>query len=141
MDIGGHDSVLFNTIDLLGVGNVLQMKQIIDNETGEVIEVEESNELIEKKLYEVGAIDEKTIDFLSEYFEMQERYEIFREVLQDAMKKNNIKKWDNKYFTAVLKDESVQKRLDTERLKEDGIYDKYLKLVNVKPSLMIKVRK
>lgn len=117
------------------------VKQIFDADTGEVIEVQDTNELVEQKLYEVGAIDEQTSDFLNDYFEMVERYEIFKEKLQEAMIRNGIKKWENDYFIATIRDESVQKRVDTERLKNDGIYEKYLKLVNVKPSLAIRTRK
>lgn len=117
------------------------MKQIFDAETGEVIEVQDNNELVEQKLYEVGAIDEQTSDFLNDYFEMLERYEIFKEKLQEAMIKNGIKKWENDYFVASVRDESIQKRVDIERMKNDGIYEKYVKLVNVKPSLSIRVRK
>lgn len=117
------------------------MKQIIDNETGEVIDVEEANEIAERKLYEVGAIDEATFDFLEQYQTYQEQYEIFKYKLMIAMKENGIKSWKNDYFTVSYKEESVQKRLDNERLKDDGLYDKYLKLVPVKESLMIKFRK
>lgn len=116
------------------------MKRII-NKDGEVIEVEEKNELVEKKLYEVGAIDEATYDLLEQYLTMKEQYEIFRYKLQKAMSENGIKSWKNDYFTATIKPESTQKRLDTERLKEDGVYNKYLKLVPVKESITIEFKK
>lgn len=117
------------------------MKRIIDDETGEILEVEDKNELAQRKLYEVGAIDERTNDFLNDYFEMQEQYEIFKEKLQEAMIKNNIKSWKNKYFTATLKDSQIKKVIDTERLKEDGIYDKYLRLTEAKASVSIRRKK
>ena len=117
------------------------MKQIIDNETGEIVEVAESNELAEQKLYEVGAIDKETFEFLESFLYYQERYETFKYTLEQAMKDNGIKTWKNDYFTATVKDDSIQKRVDTERLKEDGLYDKYLKLVSVKGGLQIKFRK
>lgn len=117
------------------------MKKIIDDETGEIIEVEEENEIAERKLYEVGAIDEYTNDFLNDYFELLEQYDIFKEKLQDAMIKNNIKSWKTKYFTATLKDAQTKKQVDVERLKHDGIYDKYLRLIEVKPSIAIRRKK
>ena len=116
------------------------MKKIVDENTGEILEVEDSNELVEQKLYEVGAIDKETNDFIERYLTIQEQYEIFRHKLLKAMKENNIKSWKNNYFTATVKEESVQKRVDTERLKEAGLYEKYLKLVPVKESLMIKFK-
>ena len=39
------------------------MKTIIDQNTGEVIEVETSNEIAERKLTDAGAITEQTRDF------------------------------------------------------------------------------
>lgn len=116
------------------------MKQIVDELTGEILEVEDSNELVEKKLYEVGAIDEHFYEFMEQYLTINELYEIFRFNLTKAMKENNIKSWKNDYFTATLKEESIQKRVDTERLKEAGLYEKFLKLVPVKESLMIKFK-
>ena len=117
------------------------MKQIIDEKTGEIIEVEETNEIAERTLFEVGAIDEKTYELLEQYLTIQEQYEMFKFKLEKAMEDNGIKKWDNDYFIATIKDESVQKRVDTDRLKEAGLYDKFLKLVPVKKSLQIKFKK
>lgn len=116
------------------------MKQIINNETGEIEEVLEKNELAEQKLYEIGAIDKETFDFLEEYLTYEDRYKTFKYKLEKAMKENGIKSWKNDYFTATIKDESIQKRVDTDRLKEDGLYDKYLKLVSVKGGLQIKFK-
>ena len=117
------------------------MKQIIDNETGEIVEVEESNEIAERKLYEIGAIDKQTFETLASYQYYKEWFETFRYTLEKAMKENGIKKWDNEYFVATDKEDSIQKRVDTDRLKEDGLYDKYLKLVSVKGGLQIKFKK
>ena len=116
------------------------MKKIIDTDTGEILDVEEENELVEKKLFEVGAIDEYTMDFIEQYLTIVEKYEMFKHVLYQAMKENNIKTWKNDYFTASIKDESIQKRVDNDRLKADGLYEKYLKLVPVKESLQIKMK-
>lgn len=116
------------------------MKKIIDSDTGEILDVEEENELVEKKLFEVGAIDEYTMDFIEQYLTIVEKYEMFKHVLYQAMKENNIKTWKNDYFTASIKDESIQKRVDNDRLKADGLYEKYLKLVPVKESLQIKMK-
>lgn len=116
------------------------MKKIIDSDTGEILDVEEENELVEKKLFEVGAIDEYTMDFIEQYLTIVEKYEMFKHVLYQAMKENGIKTWKNDYFTASIKDESIQKRVDNDRLKADGLYEKYLKLVPVKESLQIKMK-
>ena len=116
------------------------MKTIIDQETGELIEVEEENEIATRKLYEIGAITDDTADFIENYLTVKEQYEIFTHKLEQAMRENNIKKWDNDYFTVTLTDESIQKRVDNERLNKDGLYEKYLKLVNVKGGIRVKFK-
>ena len=116
------------------------MKTIVDFETGELIEKEEPNEIAERKLTELGVVSEEVYTMLEKFAYWQERYETFRYQLEKAMRENNIKKWDNDYFVATIKEESMQKRVDTERLKEDGVYDKYLKLVATKGGLQIRFK-
>ena len=115
------------------------MKTIVD-ENGEIVEVQDENEIAEQKLMEVGAIDKNTYDFLEEYLTAQERYETFRYILEKAMKENNIKSWKNDYFTATLKEDSVSTRVDTAKLKESGMYEQFTKLVPVKGGLTIKFK-
>ena len=116
------------------------MKTIVDQETGELIEVEEENEIATRKLYEIGAITDDTADFIEQYLMMKERYETFLYQLEKAMRDNNIKKWDNDEFVATITEETIQKRVDNERLKADGLYEKYLKLVNVKGGIRVKFK-
>lgn len=116
------------------------MKQIIDNETGEVLEVLDENEKAELKLVEVGAIDKETYEVLENYLYYQEQYETFKYKLEKAMRENGIKKWDNEYFTATTVEATTQNRVDTEKLKNDGLYNKYLKEISVKAKLVIKFK-
>lgn len=117
------------------------MKNIIDYETGEVIQVEESNEIAERKLVEAGVITQDTYEMLASLKYYQDQFELFRYELEKAMRENGIKKWETDYFSVSLKEDSMQKRVDTERLKEDGQYEKYLKLVPVKGGLVIRFKK
>lgn len=115
-------------------------KRYTVNEYGEVIDNREQNELVTRKLMELGAIDEETYEELEMYQYYKERYETIRYVLEKAMRENGIKKWDNDYFIAICKDATVSTRVDTAKLKEDGLYDKYTKPVPVKESLEIKFK-
>ena len=115
------------------------MKQII-NENGEIVEVETENEIAERKLTEVGAIDKNTYDFLEEYLTYQERYETFKYLLEKAMRENGIKSWKNDYFTATIKEDSVQTRVDTNLLKSSGLYEQFSKTVPVKGGLQIRFK-
>ena len=116
------------------------MKQIVDQDTGEILEVDEKNELVEKKLYELGVINDQILEMIETYKFYEYQFEVFRYKLMQAMKDNNIKSWKNESFTATYKEEGIQKRLDIDRLKDDELYDKYLKLCPVKESLMIKFK-
>ena len=80
------------------------MREIVDYETGEVKMVEDENEIVEKKLMEIGVITEQTADFIEEYLTMKQQWEIFRHILEKAMRENGIKSWQNDYFTATALD-------------------------------------
>ena len=115
------------------------MKTIID-ENGEVVEVETENEIAERKLYEVGAIDQKTFEEIEMYLYYEDRYKTIKYKIEEAMKANGIKKWDNDYFVATIKDGSMQNRPDVEKMKADGIYNDYTKLIPVKGGLQIRFK-
>ena len=115
------------------------MKTIID-ENGEVVEVETENEIAERKLYEVGAIDQQTFEEIEMYLYYEDRYKTIKYKIEKAMRENGIKKWDNDYFVATVKDDTTQMRVDPEKLKADGLYEKYAKLVPVKGSLQIRFK-
>lgn len=131
---------LGNNLHVLLRLSVLNMEYIVDEVTGELIEKKDQNELAERKLNEVGAFDQETYDMIVQFLYYQEQYEVFRFKLEKAMRDNGIKKWENDLFTATVKEESLQKRVDTEHLKADGLYEKYLKLVPMKGGLAIKMK-
>ena len=120
------------------------MKTIIDQNTGEIIEVEETYEIVQRELNEVGVNYEEYFDKLIQYKALKEQMEIWeykhRQPIQEIFEKHNIKSLSTERGSISLIKEGVQKRVDTERLKEDGQYEKYLKLVPVKTHLMIKVK-
>ena len=61
----------------------------------------------------------------------------FREALQNAMETNGIKKWDNSVMTAIYKPATERKSVDTNALKEQGLYDSFLKTSPVKASVQV----
>lgn len=120
------------------------MKQIIDNDTGEVIEVEETHDLVIKELNEVGINYEEYFDKQIQLKTLKEQMEIWeqkhRDSIQKVFEKYNIKSLKTEYGTISYVEDSTQKRVDNDRLKQDGLYEKYLKLVPVKAHLMIKAK-
>lgn len=120
------------------------MKTIIDQETGELIEVEETYELVAKELNDLG-VDyenyfEKQIEFKAKKDELDRWEHSNREVIKKIFEKYGIKSLKTSGGSISYIEESMQKRVDIERLKQDGIYEKYLKLIPTKAHLMIKAR-
>jgi len=120
------------------------MKTIIDNDTGEILEVEETTDLVKKELNEVGVNYEEYFDKQIQFKALKEQMEIWeqnnRDVIQKVFEKHNIKSLKTEYGSISYIAESTQKRVDTDRLKEDGLYEKYLKIIPTKAHLMIKAK-
>lgn len=116
------------------------MKKIID-ENGEIVEVPEANELAESKLYEVGVLNDQVLDMIEQYLMYEQRFNWFKTELQKVFEENGIKAWKTDEYEFILREESVQKRVDTDRLKEDGLYNQYLKLVPVRSSLQFRQKR
>lgn len=81
---------------------------------------------------------------LKQFYEMKARMAVMEDELKSdvlqAMEKYGIKKVDNEVFSITYKAPSEQKRLDTEALKLQGLYDCFLKKVKIKSSVMIKFK-
>lgn len=120
------------------------MKTII-NENGEVVDVETKNEIVLRKLYEAGTSlteFEQMLDQLDYIKEQIETWEItHRDDFLAVMKECDVNKIQTQTRTYSRIPETTKKTLDIERLKEDGVYDRYLKLSRTKESLRITRRK
>ena len=102
-----------------------------DAVTGEVIQVEDPNQVAERKLTEVGAIDSNTFNFLNDYREMCERYDIFRNSLKTAMEENFIKKWETNEVSFSVTPEGTRQAFDTDRAKNMKLSDFLSILINM----------
>lgn len=121
------------------------MKTIIDQETGEVIDVETTNEVMVRELFELGT-NLEIYDELEEQAEyIKEQIELWkfanRENIKNILKKHNKKSVETSYRKYTIVEEGVVKSVDTERLKEDGIYENYLKLSPRKEFLKVMRKK
>lgn len=106
------------------------MKTIIDQETGEVIEVEEKQELVAKEMN--ALITDDFVEQLEQLDYLEQQIKMFKtknkEKIKEIFKKYNIKSFKNDYITITYVDGGMKKALDIERLKDDGVYDKYVML-------------
>lgn len=121
------------------------MKTIIDEKTGEVIEVEDTNEIMVRELYELGT-NLEVYDKLEEQADtIKEQIEIWkyqnRENIKQILKKHNQKNIKTSSRTYSIVDEGTRKVIDTDRLMQEGLYLKYIKLVPVGEHLKVNRRK
>lgn len=118
------------------------MKTIIDEETGELIEVEDKNDLVAKEMNEI--ITDDFIDKLVQFEYLEQQIEMFktehREQIKEIFKKYGIKSFKNDYITITYVPESKKKIIDTNRLKNDGLYDFYSKESDVKESIRVSLK-
>lgn len=75
--------------------------------------------------------------------EVKEQYDDFRESLKVAMENNNIKKAqflldDGLIAECIYKDEYSRKSVDTQKLKDEGLYDAFTKETTVSSSVSVK---
>ena len=112
----------------------------VDAETGEIIEKKDVNEIVEKKINEIVSLDD-----VLEVVEMLETYEQklnmmkaqLKEPIIKLFKENGIKTFKSDYLTISYVEPTLQKRVDNQRLKDDGLYEKYLKLIPVSEQIRI----
>lgn len=120
------------------------MKTIIDENTGELIEVQEDNELVVKELEEKGIITDDFLEKLEQLAYFKQQVEMFeaknREVIKEVFKKYGVKSCKSEYLTISFIDEHMQQRVDTDALRKDGLYEKYSKFSVVKESIRIKLK-
>ena len=115
------------------------MKKIVNQETGEIEEVEETYELVAKEINPL--ITDEFLEKLEMLEALEQQIEMFKtehkEQIKEVFKKYDIKSFKNDYITITYVPETMQKRVDNQRLKDDGIYENYLKFVPVKESIRI----
>lgn len=127
------------------------MKQII-NEDGEIVDTLEENELVEKKLFELGIINNEILQRVDEVYEQLDWLNYFKFSLEKAMRENNISQWKTDSFTASipvdketgeLKTENINVGFDEERFKKENpeLYNKYQMLKKRKVGLIFRRRK
>lgn len=69
--------------------------------------------------------------------EFDVRMDEIKNAMLEAMEQNNIKSFENDFLKIVYKAPSTRKSVDTARLKEEGLYDLYLKESPVKSSVTV----
>lgn len=104
------------------------MKQIINAETGEIEEIEENYDLVAKEMNNL--ITDDFVEQLEQLDYLEQQIKMFKtknkEKIKEIFKKYNIKSFKNDYITITYVEEGMKKQLDIERLKNEGLYDKYL---------------
>lgn len=104
------------------------MKTIVNAETGEIEEVEETSELVAKEMN--ALITDDFVEKLYQLEYLEQQIKMFktehREQIKEIFKKYKIKSFKNDEISITYVEGGMKKQLDIERLKQDGVYDKYL---------------
>ena len=87
-------------------------------------------------------IAEKVLKELQDFYVLKARMEMkereVKEALQEAMEANNIKSFTNDELEITYIPETTRTSVDTQRLKDEGLYELYTKSSVVKPSIRLK---
>lgn len=114
------------------------MKQLVNQITGEVYEVNEKHEVaIPKEVTDL--VTDTVLDLYAEQARIDQQIKIFRNQLINAMKKHGIKSFKNNYVEVTYIEPTTSTTVDTDKLKDAGLYDEFSKEYTKKESVRIKV--
>lgn len=99
------------------------MTDIIDAVTGEVIEQEDRNEVVVRKLTEVGAIHSNTYNIFFQFRQWEQKEKMTRDVIKKALEQIGEKKMVLEDITFTVIPESSHAIFDTERAKNMKLSD------------------
>lgn len=89
----------------------------------------------------VLSVEETAIKLLVDYHEAKVKFDIaeqeLKEAILQAMEESGNKKYSNDNFSIDYIDSYERSSVDTAKMKEEGIYDDYVKKTKVKPSVKI----
>ena len=101
------------------------------------------NELIEKEFYEVISKDD--IEFIKKFDEYEKRAKVIKDMVKkksyEFLEKNNLLDvgYSQDGIRISYKKGFTKKQVDTQALKDEGLYDLYLKDVEVSGSVLVNV--
>lgn len=81
-------------------------------------------------LYQAKIIETKVNELIGEK----------KETIIELFKEYEVKSFECDKFVLIYKPETTKNQVDVKKLKEDGLYNKYLKSVPVKESLAIRMK-
>lgn len=99
------------------------MNELVHVENNQIIVAEEAMQLLH--------------DFQVEKARMELKEKELKEALLQAMENNGITKFENDLLRINYKAPSIRKSVDTDALKEQGLYEAFLKEVPVKASVTL----
>lgn len=99
------------------------MAEFIDAVTGEIIEREDPNAIITKRLYELGVVTDQTFELFRQQRDVNEQADMARYAIKKGMIENGFKKWSNNLFSCSITPEDTRTVFDTDRAKDMNLMD------------------
>lgn len=112
--------------------------------------------IVTKEMLEHSVVPEEVFDKIEEYKSAIQWMEMFKFELAKVMKENGIKKFEADDYIFSFIDETIQRRTDTERMKNESVYvvnaetgeldevnayDYFVKNVTVKEHMSVREKK
>jgi hypothetical protein len=102
------------------------------------LEEESSAELTLENLYSKSA---QVKELERKYKIAKDELDGFRAMYMQKMKADGVTFQENRYISVCYKEPYETKQVDTEKMKADGIYDKYTITKSVSESILVKLKK
>lgn len=93
------------------------------------------------QLAELAKLEEAIIDIEKQKKEAVARRDELKQGIEAKMREYGVDKWETDNLRFTLVEETTKKMVDSDKLKADGIYDKYSKNVVVKGYVKITIKK
>lgn len=123
--------------DIISGLNIIanEIKNGFEYEKQEELDICELPEFLQDATYEIQSVILKQKDD-------NKKIELFKEQLKDFMAKNNIKSFNNEFFSIVYVADTVATKIDSKKLKSElpDIFAKYSKQSNVKSSVRLTIK-
>ena len=102
------------------------------------------NQVTEYKEQALALFTEEDIELLKKFNELEAKVKYLKKQRNEALKKIFIESGEYKFeddnIRIVYKKPSQRRNVDTEKLKQDGLYDYYSKVSDVSDSVIVEVK-
>ena len=113
------------------------MESIVNQETGEVYEIAETDQ---NNALVANMFTDEVLDMYSQYEALKQQKEMFEYKVRKMCEENGIKSVNNDYWAITYIASHKSRKVDTEKLKKAGIYEAFSNEYDVKESVRVRIK-